>query len=58
MRKEYETPFCKVVAVEKQDILTASPTTSNYAAANKGGAGNFDSNYGGAFVNWNSNLWG
>ena len=57
MRKEYEAPFCKVVAVEKKDILTASPTTSTYVSANKGTSGSFDSEYNGAYVNWNSDQW-
>ena len=53
MKKEYEVPFCRVVAVENKDILTASDTTT-YQSANKGTTGNFDSNYGGAYVSWNS----
>ena len=50
MKKEYEVPFCKVVAVENKDILTAS-TTTTYQGANKNtGTGDFS---GGAFVSWN-----
>ena len=54
MKKEYEAPFCKVVAVEKKDILTASPTTNNYVSANKGTSGGYG---GGAYVGWNSGQW-
>ncbi len=51
MRKEYKAPFCKVVEVEKKDILTLS-TTKNYVNATKNsGQGNYD---GGAYIGWNS----
>ena len=49
MKKEYEAPFCKIVTVEKKDILTASDNTSDYAAAEKKDSGDFS---GGAFVKW------
>ena len=55
MKKEYEVPFCKVVSVEKKDILTASPTTSDYVSANKK---NEQGDYsGGAYIGWNSGQW-
>ena len=50
MRKEYEAPFCKVVAVDEQDILTTS--TGSYVTAernDKDVEGDFS---GGAFINW------
>ena len=49
MKKEYEAPFCKVVTVEKKDILTGSQNTSDYKAAETGAVGDFS---GGAFVHW------
>ena len=50
MKKEYEVPFCKVVAVENKDILTAS-TTSYQTAKRNESAGGYG---GGAYVGWNS----
>ena len=50
MKKEYEAPFCKVVIVEKKDILTNS-STSDYKPAETKESGDFS---GGAFVKWGS----
>ena len=58
MRKEYESPLCKIVTVEKKDIITTSPTTNKFVNFGKGTNGDFDKNYGGAYVGWDSNLWG
>ena len=49
MRKEYESPMCKVVTVEKKDILTLS-TTSAYRSFANGGDGNFDEDYRGGYI--------
>ena len=49
MRKEYESPKCKVVLVDKKDVLTLS-TTKLFQGFKEGGNGNFDENYGGAYV--------
>ena len=49
MRKEYEAPFCKVVAVDKQDILTTSTGAYQTAERNDTEVGGFE---GGAFINW------
>ncbi|MBQ8441237.1 MAG: hypothetical protein IJX19_11285 [Clostridia bacterium] len=58
MRKEYESPMCKVVTVEKKDVLTASANTVGYRSVDKnGGAGNFDDqDHGNAYVGWNG-IW-
>lgn len=53
MRKEYESPMCKVVMVEKKDVLTLSDTTTFRLVDKNGGDGNFDSNYKGGYVGWN-----
>ena len=50
MRKVYESPECKVVLVEKKDVLTASVTTNLFAKFQNGGNGDFDENYGGAYI--------
>ena len=47
MKKEYEAPFCRVIIVERKDILTNS--TSKYQAAETQESGDFS---GGAFVEW------
>ena len=49
MRKEYEAPFCKVVAVDKQDILTTSTGSYQTAERNDTEVGEFKD---GAFINW------
>ena len=50
MRKEYESPKCKVVLIDKKDVLTLS-TTKLFQSFNKGTEGDFDGNdYGGAYV--------
>ena len=59
MRKEYESPMCKVVTVEKKDILTLSDTTvyksfrENAIDAN----GDFDNGYNGGYIGWGSDKW-
>ena len=56
MRKEYESPMCKVVMVEKKDVLTASVTT--FTKFTPRTTGDFDSNdYGGAYIGWGSKKW-
>ena len=50
MKKEYEVPFCRVVAVENKDILTASDTTTYQTAKKNESSGGFS---GGAYVGWN-----
>ena len=55
MRKEYESPMCKVVTVEKKDILTLSVTSFTKFA--KGGDGDFDNGYSGGYIGWGSDKW-
>ena len=55
MKKEYESPLCKIVTVEKKDIITTSPTTNKFVNYKTGVDGDYS---GGAYVGWNSNLWG
>ena len=50
MKKEYEVPFCRVVAVENKDILTASSTTTYQTAVKNNSQGDYS---GGAYVGWN-----
>ena len=53
MRKEYESPMCKVVMVEKKDVLTMSDTTTFRSVDKTGGDGDFDHGYKGGYVSWN-----
>lgn len=51
MRKEYESPKCKVVLIDKKDVLTLSTTKLFQSFRDKEiGTGDFDENYGGAYV--------
>ena len=55
MRKEYESPMCKVVTVEKKDILTLSVTSFTKFA--RGTDGDFDNGYSGGYIGWGSDKW-
>ena len=58
MRKEYESPMCKVVMVEKKDVLTASITSFMPFNIQEDGVSNMDSDgHSGAYIGWGSKKW-
>ena len=56
MRKEYESPMCKVVMVEKKDVLTASITSFTPFKTDSGSDMDSDG-HSGAYIGWGSKKW-